>query len=196
MARRAALRPAATPAVLLVSAVLTACSTGSGEEAAERAPGSSRVERVERVVDGDTVVLADRERTRVRLIGIDTPESVSPHEPPECWGAEASARARELLEGERVELRLDPSQGRVDDFGRTLAYLHLPEVGDVGLALIREGAAAEYTFDEAYALQDDYRDAEQDARDAGRGLWGACHGRHQPLAAPAVGPRVALGTTG
>jgi len=159
----------------VVALLLAGCGAGAGDASG---PGDELLGsfRVERVVDGDTVVLADREGTRVRLIGIDTPEVVSPERPAECWGEEASQAAERLLEGERVEVRLDPSQGRYDDYGRTLAYLELPQVGDVGLTLVRAGHAEEYTFDEAYLLHDAYRRAEAEAQDDRRGLWGGCRG--------------------
>ena len=161
-------------AVLTVLPLLASCAAGPGDDPAGGLLGSFRVERV---VDGDTVVLDDPERTRVRLIGIDTPEVAGAQVDAECGGTEASRAATGLVEGERVEVRLDPSQGRYDTYGRTLAYLHLPGVGDLGLALLRDGHAREYTFDEAYRLQDAYRDAEAEARDGARGLWGHCRGR-------------------
>ena len=169
MSARGSGAPAAP--VLALLALLPACGSGDGSGTAGGRLGSFRVDRV---VDGDTVVLEDRERSRVRLIGIDTPEVAGPEVDAECGGTEASRAATELVEGERVEVRLDPSQGRYDGYGRTLAYLELSGVGDVGLALLRDGHAREYTFDEAYELQDAYRDAEAEARDGRRGLWGRC----------------------
>ena len=163
---------AAAPALLALLALLTSCAPEPEEGAAgARVLGSFRIDRV---VDGDTVVLDDGEGTRVRLIGIDTPEVAGPRVAAECGGPAASRAATRLLRGERVEVRLDPSQGRYDTYGRTLAYLDLAGVGDVGLALLRDGHAREYTFDEAYELQDDYRSAEAAAREGRRGLWGRC----------------------
>jgi micrococcal nuclease len=74
---------------------------------------------VVRVVDGDTVVIAPD--TTVRLIGIDTPETVDPRKPVQCFGREASAYAHLLLDGRSVSLEYDPTQGRLDRYGRTLA---------------------------------------------------------------------------
>jgi micrococcal nuclease len=74
-----------------------------------------------RVVDGDTVEVSYRGGTTVRIIGIDTPETVSPSVPDECGGQAASQVAHELLDDRRIALRFDASQGRYDRYGRTLA---------------------------------------------------------------------------
>ncbi len=136
---------------------------------------------VTRVVDGDTVEVARRGGTSVRIIGIDTPETVHPSVPVECGGPRASRLATQLLTGKQVQLVFDPSQGRTDTYGRTLAYLDVRGGGDFGLTMMRRGAAAEYTYDTAYARQGRYRAAEQAARAADRGLWGICGGPDVPL---------------
>jgi micrococcal nuclease len=136
------------------------------------------------VIDGDTVEVAYQGGVTVRVIGIDTPETVDPREPVECGGPEASATAERLLSGRRVLLAFDPSQGRTDSYGRTLAYLDVPQLGDFGLAMIERGRAAEYTYDTAYQRQARYRAAETAARQADRGLWGRCGGADVPLDRP------------
>ncbi len=148
--------------------------------------------RVLDVVDGDTVTVAYRgAEVSVRVIGIDTPETVHPSEPVECGGPQASAAATRLLSGKKVRLVFDPSQGRTDYYGRTLAYLQAPGVGDFGLAMIRQGKAAEYTYDTGYARQAPYLDAQTRAQAATRGIWNTCGGvdtalhRAEPANAPA-----------
>ncbi|HYJ70660.1 MAG TPA: thermonuclease family protein [Nocardioidaceae bacterium] len=136
------------------------------------------------MVDGDTVHVAYHGDTSVRVIGIDTPETVDPSQPVECGGPEASAVAERLLSGKRVRLVFDPSQGRSDYYGRTLAYLTVPGLGDFGLAMVERGLAAEYTYDTAYQHQAQYIAAEQRARQAGRGMWGRCGGVDEPLHRP------------
>ncbi len=136
---------------------------------------------VTRVIDGDTVEVAKGGGTSVRIIGIDTPETVDPSVPVECGGPRASTLATQLLQGKRVRLVYDPSQGRTDSFGRTLAYLQVPRIGDFGLTMIKRGAAAEYTYDTTYARQDLYRAAEQNARASDRGLWRMCGSTAVPL---------------
>ena len=136
--------------------------------------------RVSRVVDGDTIrVTRNGEQLTVRLIGIDTPESVKPDTPVECYALEASQFAQDRLEGAAVALEGDPSQQPADRYGRTLAYLWL--VDDSGRALsmfnieaIAAGAAREATYDGAYQWQSAFRAAEESARAQGRGLWAAC----------------------
>jgi micrococcal nuclease len=129
---------------------------------------------VSRVIDGDTVEVSDGGRTLdVRLIGIDTPETVHPTEPIECYGPEASAFAERRLAGEPVLLEFDPSQGRRDYYGRTLAYVWLrngtPRL--FNLDAIGRGYALEYTYDDAYRWQRQFQRAEQRAKVAGRGVW-------------------------
>jgi micrococcal nuclease len=136
------------------------------------------------VIDGDTVEVGYRGGTTIRVIGIDTPETVSPNTPDECFGAAASAAANRMLRGSKVALEFDPSQGRLDKYGRTLAYLRVPGTGDFGLAMIRRGFAAEYTYDTAYRYQARYQAAEARARAADRGLWGKCGGPDVPLKQP------------
>ena len=85
---------------------------------------------VTEVVDGDTVKVAKGGETSIRIIGIDTPETVHPFEPVECGGPQASKTAAALLTGKRVQLVYDPSQGRLDTYDRTLAYVTVPGLGD------------------------------------------------------------------
>jgi len=136
--------------------------------------------RVIKVVDGDTLDVIDSrgDEIRIRLIGIDTPESVDPRQPVECFGAEAAARARELLDGAVIELESDPTQGDADRFDRRLRYVWLSDGTNVNLKLIEDGYALEYTYDEPYRYQSVFQLAEDEARQAGRGLWSpkACDG--------------------
>lgn len=145
------------------------------------APKKARRYSVLRVVDGDTVHVAYHGDTTIRLIGIDTPETVSPSVPDECGGQAASNVAHDLLDGKRVTVQLDASQGRLDHFGRTLAYLGVPGVGDYGLAMIRRGRAAEYTYGTPYRKQRAYRAAEAEAKALDKNLWRQCHGADTPL---------------
>lgn len=130
---------------------------------------------VRRVVDGDTVdVDCGAGKVRVRVIGIDTPETVDPRKPVQCYGPEASAQAKKLLPvGAAVQVTADPSQGRTDKYGRTLAYL---SVGgrDYGLQMIQGGWAREYTYDTVYAKSSRYKRAEHVAEARKVGLWGSC----------------------
>jgi micrococcal nuclease len=130
---------------------------------------------VHRVVDGDTViVLRDGVEERVRLLGIDTPESVQPDSPVECFGPEASARADQLMSGRSVWLEGDPTQDAVDRYGRTLAYAWLDEATMVNQVLVAEGYAHEYTYDSPGVHQGTLDAAEASAQAAGAGLWSSC----------------------
>ena len=127
---------------------------------------------VTRVVDGDTAhIEIDGRDTDVRFIGIDTPESVKPDSPIECFGPEASAYTERRLEGERVRLEFDVE--REDRFGRTLAYVW---IGDelFNETLVREGYALVTTFPPNVTYVDRFVAAQRAARSDGLGLWGAC----------------------
>lgn len=124
------------------------------------------VYRVSRVVDGDTVVL--RGLGTVRLIGIDTPETVDPRKPVERFGKEASAALRAMIAGRDVVVEYD--QDRADKYNRTLAYLYLTDGTFVNLEMVRQGYAhayVKYPFREMSR----FRAAEREARAAERGLW-------------------------
>lgn len=127
---------------------------------------------VSRVVDGDTVeVRLGGETEDVRYIGVDTPETVKPGAPVDCFGPQASAFNHRLVEGRRVRLVL--GEERRDVYGRLLAYVYL---GDrfVNAELVRRGLARTLTIppNDRYAAR--LKQLEIAASRAGRGLWGAC----------------------
>ncbi|GGC69695.1 hypothetical protein GCM10011410_23130 [Hoyosella rhizosphaerae] len=128
--------------------------------------------RVDRVVDGDTVrVLINGESVSVRLIGLDTPEIVHPQRPVECFGREASDRAKQLLDGETVYLEFDPTQGREDRFGRALAFVWFDDGRLFNYEMIAAGYGHEYTFRAPYRYQEEFKAAQRAASDNDRGLW-------------------------
>lgn len=130
--------------------------------------------RVIRVVDGDTIVVEQAgKEEKVRLIGINSPESVDPRKEVECFGKEASAKLKEWLDGKIVQLERDDSQGNVDKYGRLLRYVWL-EGNNINRKMVEEGFAYEYTYDLPYKYQVVFQEAEQLARDGQRGLWSSC----------------------
>jgi micrococcal nuclease len=128
---------------------------------------------VTKVVDGDTIkLLIDGEEKSIRLIGIDTPETVHPSKPVECFGIEASNKAKELLQNQRVKLEIDESQGEVDKYGRLLGYVILKNGKNFNKLMIEEGYAHEYTYqNNPYKYQNDFKLAEAEAKINKRGLW-------------------------
>lgn len=138
------------------------------------APATAMRGTVDRVIDGDTLeVIVGGDELDVRVIGIDTPETKHPRKPVQCYGPEASAEAERLLAGQAVTLIPDPSQGRTDNYGRTLAYVEVNGL-DLGAHMIEAGYAREATYDGRYERQTAYRAAEDLARSAGAGQWSAC----------------------
>ncbi len=122
------------------------------------------------VVDGDTIKVSDL--GTIRLIGIDTPETVDPRKEVQCFGKEASNKAKELLEGESVRLEFDSSQGRVDKYGRTLAYVFRGDDLFFNLEMVKQGYAHEYTYSTPYKYQSEFKEAEKEAESSKKGLWG------------------------
>jgi len=130
------------------------------------------VAEVVRIVDGDTVVLRLRgENTTVRLIGVDTPETVHPRRPVEAYGKEASRFLTNLLAGESVYIESEPGN-TVDRYGRALGYLYrVPDGLFVNLEIVRQGYGHAYTK-YPFSHMELFRFYESKAREAGRGLWG------------------------
>lgn len=133
---------------------------------------------VVRVADGDTLSIRKNEQTvKLRLIGLDTPESVDPRKPMQCFGIEASNRAKEALTGKQVMLQTDPSQDTFDRYGRLLAYVWV-DGRLFQFDQIAQGFGYEYTYSDPYRYQSEFRAAEQYARNHELGLWNlsACGG--------------------
>jgi len=132
---------------------------------------------VTKVVDGDTLSInLDGTNTTIRLIGIDTPETVDPRKPVQCFGVEASNKAKELLVGKKVRLEMDSSQGNYDKYNRLLAYVYLEDGTLINKKLIQDGYGHEYTYNTPYKYQAEFKKAEQYAQSNKLGLWapGVC----------------------
>ena len=120
-----------------------------------------------RVIDGDTLELAGGER--VRLIGVDTPESVDPRRAEEVFGREAAAFTRRQAEGQRVRLEYDEESR--DSYGRLLAYIFLPDGTLLNAEIIRQGYGFAYTRF-PYRRQAEFVALEREAREQRRGVCG------------------------
>ncbi len=132
-----------------------------------------------RAVDGDTlhVRLDDETEASVRLLGVNTPETVDPRRPVECFGKEASAFTKSMTDGKRIRLEADPQADEVDKYGRLLRNVFLEDGTDFNAALVREGYAYAYVdFPQEKTRKAELKRLEEDARDHGRGLWaeGVC----------------------
>ncbi|MGH2826593.1 MAG: thermonuclease family protein [Actinomycetota bacterium] len=152
-------------------------------------PGGFEIAEVTRVVDGDTIEVVVTGRShgpaagkagvgevyKVRLIGIDTPESVKPGSPVECFGKEASAAAAALLEGEEVTLVKDVEE--TDAYERLLRYVYLGEEM-VNARLVLNGYASAYTYPPNVRHSELFVQLQREARENDRGLWSTdtCNG--------------------
>ena len=167
--------------LLLLALLLYVLLSGDGEEppdgpapGRDDAPAKAVTAPVVDIVDGDTIeVELDGEVEDVRYIGVDTPESVAPDQPVECFGPDASELNARLVEGETVRLTFDDELR--DDYGRLLAYVHVVHHGPfVNAELLRRGHARTLTIAPNDRFADLFDRLEQAAANAGRGLWGEC----------------------
>ena len=128
---------------------------------------------VVRIVDGDTIIVSDGNDIKVRLIGIDTPETVHPSKPVEHYGKEASRFTDNLLKGEQVYLVSDTEGDKIDKYGRTLAHVYrAPDGLFVNAEIIRQGYGHAYTRF-PFKYMEEFKQLERFAREAEKGLWGA-----------------------
>lgn len=178
------------PVLALLAAVMLAGAPACGREGFSPAPdGRAGAARVASVVDGDTirVRLAGTEE-RVRLIGIDTPETHGRGGLRECFGAEATRRLSALLP-EGTDVRLVRDVEARDRYDRLLAYVYRTADGlFVNLAMAREGYAATLTYPPNVAHADELVEAVRAAREARRGLWSRCGSVDVPLGSGTAGP--------
>lgn len=149
--------------LLLALMTLVACSGDNQPK-----PNGELEGTVKRVIDGDTFELSDGER--VRMIGVDTPETVKPNSPVEPYGKEASDFTKKLLTDQKVTLKFDVEPR--DKYERLLAYVYLPDGTFVNEKLVRDGYARIMTIPLNVAFADLFLEAEREAREHNRGLWG------------------------
>lgn len=134
---------------------------------------------VTKVTDGDTIhINMNGIDEKVRLIGINTPETVDPRTTVQCFGKEASDRMKSLANGKIVSLEFDDSQNYRDSYGRLLAYVYLEDGQMLNRKMIADGYAYEYTYMTPYKYQKEFRELQTFARTSGRGLWAkdTCNG--------------------
>ena len=165
-------RPLRTLLPLAVAALL---AVGVVLQTRDAAPAGASEARVVRVVDGDTILvrLGDGREERVRYIGIDTPESVKPNTPVQCFAKAASHENAGLVAGRRVRLVADVEPR--DRYGRLLAYVYRePDGTFVNAELVARGFARPATFPPNVRFEARFAALAARAREAGRGLWRAC----------------------
>ncbi len=124
---------------------------------------------VKEIIDGDTIHLSNGQK--VRYIGVDTPETVHPSKPVQCFGKEASNKNKELVEGKEVRLEKDVSE--TDRYDRLLRYVY---VGDIFINdyLVRNGYAYASSYPPDVKYQSLFLEAQKEARENQRGLWATC----------------------
>lgn len=151
----------------------------------ERGDGCPRGERITArvvsVVDGDTIkVRVRKKKVTVRLIGIDTPESVKPGTPVECGAKAAAAYLKKLSfkgkKGRKVTLTTDPTQDRNDRYGRLLAYAKVNSGQVLQAELLRAGWATVYVYEKKFERFTEFAGIASGAYFAKRGVWGSCAG--------------------
>jgi micrococcal nuclease len=135
---------------------------------------AAEMHRVARVIDGDTIVLIPNEK--VRLIGVDAPETAHPKKIIECFGKDAKEFMRAAVEGKTVRFVLDEAnavRNHKDRYGRTLGYLYTEDGSLLNAELIRRGYAHAYTrFPFRYIVE--FREMERQARTEAAGFWSSC----------------------
>lgn len=181
----------------LPSGIMPEGLAGKPDDSLAHATTSIDSYTVLKVVDGDTLTLMKeasstpaeseraglvqgiagvQEKITVRLIGLNTPESVDPRKPVECFAKEASAFLKENLEGHSVTIEHDSTQGAKDRYGRELAYVYRDDGLLMNLFMIEEGYGYEYTYGKPYMHQAKFKQAQAYAQYHQNGLWaeGAC----------------------
>lgn len=178
--------PVTTPVESTSTPIVSSTDTPLNKPNRERAT-------VTAVIDGDTIEvdLGQGNIQRVRYIGIDTPESVDPRKPIQCFSKEATAKNKELVGNGIVGLEKDVSE--TDKYGRLLRYVY---VGDVLInhVLVAEGFANARSYPPDIKYQERLFQAEQQARTVKKGLWGSCSG--ETMGTTSTLPQTTVGSTG
>ena len=143
-------------------------------KASTTTPSNFDTATLARVVDGDTIVVkiggSDK---KVRLIGVNTPETVDPRKAVQCFGKEASDYLKSILkDGTVILLESDSSQDNIDKYGRLLRYVWLGDIF-INKEIIRDGFGYEYTYRFPYKYQKEFKTDQYFAKENNLGLWGS-----------------------
>ncbi len=128
--------------------------------------------KVVKVIDGDTIkVKINNKIETIRILGLNTPETVDPRKPVQCFGIEASNKAKELLTNKEIQLIKDPTQNNRGKYNRLIRYVILKDGTNYSKLMIENGYGHEYTYNTPYKLQQEFKQAEKKARTEKKGLW-------------------------
>jgi len=171
-------RHATTPTISRTAAATNPSANGSNgavESTATILNAQLGLAHVDRDVDGDTIdITLNGRHDTVRFIGVDTPETHDPRKPVQCYGPEAAAHTKAMLEGQNVRLAADPQDSDRDKYGRLLRYVYLPDGTLYNAQLIAEGWGFAYTIF-PFSKLEDFRALQVSAKAVNHGLWSACN---------------------
>lgn len=167
-----------TPATLIIALLIAAWyaySPGLSQTALDQAsktqPG---LYSIDHFVDGDTLAVSMNGTVeKVRMIGVDTPETHKPNSPVQCYGPAAAAYTKQTLDGKQIRLEADPENTNRDRYGRLLRYVYLPDGSLLQYKLLQEGYAFAYV-QFPFSKKADFVAAQQQAQDQKKGLWANC----------------------
>lgn len=182
-------------------------NTEKTQNLANNNENTSDLYKVIEVVDGDTIkVLKDNQEYTLRLIGMDTPETKDPRKTVQCFGKEASDKAKSLLSNQYVKLEADIKSGELDKYQRLLRYVFLIDGTNYNEYMIKNGYAHEYTYNNvSYKYQKDFKEAELYAKTNLLGFWATntCNGNttqsadgSDPVAVSTDNPPIKKSTSG
>ena len=127
------------------------------------------------VVDGDTFKVKVKDKIAIiRMLGINTPETLDPRKRDECYGKQASQESKKILDNANVRFELSPNREVMDKYGRYLAYVYTENGLFLNKYLVSKGFAREYTYGKAYSKQIEFKNLEKKAKKDKLGLWGIC----------------------
>jgi micrococcal nuclease len=128
--------------------------------------------KVNYIYDGDTISILYKGRQKtIRLLGIDTPETVDPRKPIQCFGEQASLKTKELLNNRSISLVFNLNREQKDKYNRYLGYVYRDDGLDINKYLIENGYAREYTYGKPYDRQKEFKKLEKQAKEKSIGLW-------------------------
>ena len=161
---------------LFLTLFLSAFNTKSAFSYQDSEMDKKKLFKIVKVVDGDTITASIRGKNEsIRLLGIDTPETVDPRRPVQCFGKAASDKMKSFVLGKYVKLLDDSTQGNRDKYKRLLRFVYLPDskATFINGEMVKQGFAFSYRKYPTKMLEK-FNNFEKYARENNLGLWGSC----------------------